>query len=96
MNENHHALFSDVPTQTTVLQHDIDVGDCLPIKQHAYRVNSTKRAEMQKEAKYLQKQGLAVSSYSSGSSLGLLVPKSDGTPHFSTDLRKVNSVTMPD
>ena len=42
--EHHHILFSDVPTQTTVLQHDIDVGDCLPNKQHAYRVNPIKRA----------------------------------------------------
>ena len=31
------CLFSDVPTQTTVLQHDIDVGDSSPIKQHSYR-----------------------------------------------------------
>ena len=51
--EHHHTLFSDVPTQTTVLQHDIDVGDCLPIKQHAYRVNPSKRAQMLKEVRYL-------------------------------------------
>lgn len=30
----YHALFSDVPTRTNVLQHDID-----PIRQHPYRVN---------------------------------------------------------
>ena len=52
--EHHHTLFSDLPTQTTVLQHDIDVGECLPIKQHAYCVNPTKRAQMQKEVGYLQ------------------------------------------
>lgn len=46
--ESHRALFSDAPTQTTVLKHDIDVGDFRPIKQQAYRVNPTKRAQMQK------------------------------------------------
>lgn len=35
-------LFSDVPSQNTVLSHDIDVGDSNPIKQHPYRVNPKK------------------------------------------------------
>lgn len=30
-------LFNDVPTQTTVLQHDINVKEAKPIKQHPYR-----------------------------------------------------------
>ena len=94
--EHHHTRFSDVTTQTTVLQHDIDVGDCLPIKQHAYRVNPTKRAQMQKEVGYLQQHGLAVPSFSAWSSPCLLVPKSDGTPRFCTDFRKINAVTKPD
>lgn len=32
------GLFIDVPTQTNVLEQDIDVGDSAPIK-HVYRVN---------------------------------------------------------
>lgn len=36
------SLFNDVPSRTTVLQHDIYVGDAVLIKQHAYRVNVTK------------------------------------------------------
>nr|XP_046272302.1 uncharacterized protein LOC124073826 [Scatophagus argus] len=94
--ESNHMLFSDVPTQTTVLQHDIDVGDCPPIKQHAYRVNPTKRAQMQKEVEYLQQHDLAVPSSSAWSSPCLLVPKSDGTSRFCTDFRKPNAVTKPD
>ncbi|XP_057704204.1 retrovirus-related Pol polyprotein from transposon 412 isoform X2 [Corythoichthys intestinalis] len=42
-------LFQDIPSQTKVLEHDIDVEDHKPIKQHAYRVNPTKRAMMEKE-----------------------------------------------
>ncbi len=42
-------LFSDVPSQTTVLSHDIDVGDSKPVKQHPYRVNPKKREVMKSE-----------------------------------------------
>ena len=41
--ESFPALFPDVPTRTSVIEHDIDVGGASPIKQHAYRVNSRKR-----------------------------------------------------
>ncbi|XP_016296963.1 neural cell adhesion molecule 2-like [Sinocyclocheilus anshuiensis] len=36
------VLEAYVPSQTHVLQHDIDVGDNTPIKQHPYRVNPEK------------------------------------------------------
>ena len=50
---NFPCLFGDVPTCTTVLQHDIDVGDAKPIKQHPYRVNTMKRSVMKQEVAYL-------------------------------------------
>lgn len=40
--KSHVSLFSDAATRTHVLQHDIDVGDSPPIKQHAYSVNPAK------------------------------------------------------
>ncbi len=43
------SLFSDVPTVTNVLEHDIDVGDHRPVKQNAYRINPVKREIMKKE-----------------------------------------------
>ncbi len=55
------SLFSDVPSQTRVLQHDIDVQDAKPIKQHAYRMNVVKRSAMKKETDYLLENGLAQS-----------------------------------
>ena len=57
-------LFSDTPTQTTVLTHDIDVGHSPPIRQHPYRVNATKRTAMKKEVEYLLCNGLAKPSHS--------------------------------
>lgn len=90
------CLFSDVPTQTNVVKHDIEVHDHPPIKQNAYRVNPTKRNIIESELKYLVENGLAVPSSSAWSSPCLLVPKPDGTHRFCTDYRKVNAITKPD
>lgn len=88
-------LFSDIPTQTNVISHDIEVGDHKPIKQHAYGVHPTKRALMQQEVKYLLDHGFMVTSSSDWSSQSLFVPKPDQTPRFCNDYRKVNAVTNP-
>ena len=89
-------LFSDVPSCTSVLQHDIDVGGSPPIKQHAYRVNPDKRRRLKKEVGYMLEHGIAEPSLSSWSSPCLLVDKSDKSDRFCTDFRKVNNVTKPD
>ena len=90
------CLFGDVPTRTTVLEHDIDVGESRPTKQHPYRVNAYKRSLMKKEVDYLLEHNLAQPSSSPWSSPCLLVPKPDATVRFCTDYRKVNNVTVPD
>ena len=56
------TLFGDVPSCTRILEHDIEVGDTSPIKQHAYRCPLPKRELMRKEAEYLLENGLAKSS----------------------------------
>lgn len=89
-------LFCDVPPGTNVLAHDINVGNAIPIKQHAYRCPVSKREEMKREVMYLLQNGFAVASTSPWSSPCLLVPKSDGSVRFCTDFRRVNSVTVPD
>ncbi len=73
------GLFSDVPIQTNVLKHDIEVNEHPPIKQNAYRVNPAKRKIIESEVKYLVENGLAVPSSSAWSSPCLLVPKPDGS-----------------
>lgn len=90
------SLFGDVPSRTNVCEHDINVGDATPIKQHAYRCPMGKREVMRKEVSYLVENGLAKPSHSPWSSPCLLTPKSDGTPRFCTDYRKVNAVTVAD
>ena len=89
-------LFGDVPKQTHVIEHDIDVGSAIPIKQHSYRVNPMKRAILRKEVEYMLQNDLAEPSMSAWSSPCILVEKSDRTFRFCTDYRRVNAVTTPD
>uniref|UniRef100_A0A3B1J0P6 Gypsy retrotransposon integrase-like protein 1 n=1 Tax=Astyanax mexicanus TaxID=7994 RepID=A0A3B1J0P6_ASTMX len=90
------SIFHDVPSQTSVVMHDVQVIATTPIKQHAYRLNAAKRAAMKKEVDYLLENGLAKPSCSPWSSPCILVPKPDGTFRLCTDYRRVNSVTISD
>lgn len=76
------SIFSDVPSETNVLEHDIDVADTKPLKQHAYRVNPEKRALMRREVDYMIENGIAEPSNSPWSSPCILVPKANTTVLF--------------
>jgi hypothetical protein len=89
-------LFPDVPTRTNVDQHDVDVADAKPIKQHPYRLNPEKQSYLKKEVQYLLENDFIEPSKSDWSSPCILVPKPDGTYRMCTDYRKVNSVTKTD
>lgn len=86
------CLFSDTLTCTTLIEHDIKVGDAKPIRQRFYRTGPDKRKSLDDPLD----NGLAVQSYSSWASPCLLVKKPDHTYRFCTDYRKVNSVTKAD
>lgn len=90
------SLFNDIPTCTTVIEHDIDVGGARPIKQHPYRANPVKRDMMRSEVEYMLQNGFAKCSSSPWSSPCLVEAKPDGSPRFITDYRRVNSVTVAD
>lgn len=90
------SLFGDTPSQTNLIQHDIDVGDSKPIRQRFFRVSREKQSVIDKEVKYLLDNKLAVPSCSSWASPCLIVQKSDKSPRMCTDFRKVNAVTKPD
>ena len=45
-------LFSDVPSRTDTIIHDVDVGDAQPIKQHPYRLNPQKEEYLKIEYMY--------------------------------------------
>ena len=89
-------LFSDVPTRTTKIVHDVDVGDAQPIKQHPYRLNPMKEKYLQAEIQYLLDNDFIEPSKSDWSSPCILVPKPDGSFRMCTDYRKLNTVTKTD
>ncbi len=93
---NYVSLFGDVPSRTHWLEHDIDVGDAEPIRQHFYRVSPNKFQHLKAEVQYMLDNDIARPSFSSWASPCLLVNKSDGTYRFCTDYRKINKVTKPD
>lgn len=89
-------LFGDFPSQTHLIEHNIDVSEAQPSKQSFYRIGLEKSKSMEKEVKYMLDHGFAEPSFSSWSSPCLLVPKADDTYRFCTDFRKVYAVTKPD
>ena len=90
------CLFGDVPSQTHLIEHDIDVGEVQPIRQRFYRVSEEKRKVTDREMQYMLDNGIAEPSASSWASPCLLVDKSDKSPRFCMDYRMVNGVTKPD
>ena len=89
-------LFSDVPSRTDTIIHDVDVGDAQPIKQHPYRLNLQKEEYLKNEVQYLLDNDFVEPSQSNWSSPCLLVPKPDQSYRMCTDFRKLNSVTKTD
>ena len=88
-------VFPDVPGQTTLVSHDVNVGDSCPIKQHPYRVNPVKLEVMKKEIDYMLSNGIIKHSQSEWSSPCLLVAKGDGGYRFCTDFRKIKADSYP-
>ena len=92
----HIKVFPDVPSKTNLIEHDVDVGDSAPIKQHPYRVSPMKKELLDKEVQYMLKNDIIEESQSNWSSPCILVPKHDSGFRFCTDFRKVNDKTKSD
>ena len=74
----YREVFPDVPSKTNLIEHDVDVGDSAPIKQHPYRVSPMKKELLEKEVQYMLKNDIIEESQSNWSSPCILVPKHDG------------------
>ena len=92
----YREVFPDVPSKTNLIEHDVDVGDSAPIKQHPYRVSPMKKELLDKEVQYMLKNDIIEESQSNWSSPCILVPKHDGGFRFCTDFRKVNDKIKSD
>ena len=70
-------MFSDVHNKTTIIYHDVDVGDASPVKQHLNRFNMLWLEFMRQELKYLLDIYIIERRKNEWSSLCILVPKID-------------------
>ena len=85
----YREVFPDVPSKTNLIEHDVDVGDSAPIKQHPYRVSPMKKELLDKEVQYMLKNDIIEESQSNWSSPCILVPKHDGGFRFCTDFQDI-------
>ena len=71
----YREVFPDVPSKTNLIEHDVDVGDSTPIKQHPYRVSPMKKELLDKEVQYMLENDIIEESQSNWSSPCILVPR---------------------
>ena len=93
----YEQLFSDVPSRTDTIIHDVDVGDAQPIKQHPYRLNPQKEEYLKNEVQDLLDNEFAM--FACSDQANMVRPelqKSDQSYRMCTDYRKLNSVTKTD
>ena len=83
--------------KTNVIKHGIPlVPGAKPLKQRPYRHGTAQEAEIEKQVKELQGQGLIREGHGAWSSPVVLVQKKDGSWRFCVDYRKLNEITHKD
>lgn len=95
MNE-FSCLCGDIPSVTSLIEMDIDVGEAKPIKQSPYRMSAAKREILEKEVQYMLQTDILEPSNSEWSSPCVIVPKPGGKHRICADLRQVNQLVRGD
>ncbi|GBO40891.1 Retrovirus-related Pol polyprotein from transposon 297 [Araneus ventricosus] len=82
--------------ECSIIQHEIHLTDNIPTRQKLYRVPYNLKPEMKRQINILLDAGIIQPSKSAYAAPVLLVQKSDGSYRLVSDLRKLNSKTIPD
>jgi hypothetical protein len=82
--------------RTSVVVHDIDTGDSLPIRQPPRRPPTALQPVIEKEVQAMLEAGVIEPGQSPWSSPVVLVRKKDGSIRFCVDYRRLNAVTRFD
>ena len=89
------AATEGVLSQTHLIEHDIDVGDCPGINQKSYPYSPYIMEEVRKIVDGMVKRGIAEPTKNTGwNNPFVVVRKANGTARLCLDLRKVNAVTL--
>jgi hypothetical protein len=97
--EKHHALFATSSRDlghTTLVEHDIDTGDCLPIRQPPRRPPIAQQPIIEQHLKEMLEAGVIEPAQSPWAAPVVLVQKKDGGVRFCVDYRRLNAVTRFD
>ena len=89
-------IFSKTPKtmgRTDLVEHEIEIGDALPIKQKPYRVSQKERDIIDKQITEMAKYDVIRPSHSPWASPVVLVKKKSGETRFCVDYRRLNNVT---
>ena len=95
-NRDVFAFNSKQLGRTGIVQHVIDTGDSLPIRQRPYRVGPATQKEINSQIEEMLANDVIQPSVSPWASPVILVTKKDGKKRFCIDFRKLNAVTSKD
>ena len=93
---NVFAFVDDQLGKTSLVQHVIDTGDAMPIKQRPYRTSPQCKQEIDRQVRHMLQKGVIRESISPWSSPVVLVKKKNGGFRFCVNLRKVKEVARKD
>jgi hypothetical protein len=82
--------------RTTLVQHDIETGDCPPIRQPPRRIPGGQLKEFEQELDRMLAAEVIESGQSPWASPVVLVRKKDGSVRFCVDYRRLNAATTFD
>ena len=87
------AFPGDQLGRTSLVQHVIDTGDAMPIKQRPYRASPYVKKEIDRQVDEVLENGIIQESVSPWSTPVVLVKKKDGSYRLCVDFRKLNKAT---
>ncbi|KAL2082795.1 hypothetical protein ACEWY4_022613 [Coilia grayii] len=97
--ERHHTAFAASPSdvgQTQFVQHNINTGDAVPIRQHAWCLPHSRQLAAEQCLKEMKAAGVIEPTERPLASPVVLVPKKDGNWRFCVDFQRLNNVTVKD
>ncbi|KAL0153383.1 hypothetical protein M9458_051302 [Cirrhinus mrigala] len=86
-------VFSPLPGQTNIIQHEIRTQPGMIVRQRPYRVPEARWQAIEEEVQQMFKLGVIEPSRSPWLSPIVMVPKPDGTLHFCNDFRRLNEIS---
>ena len=94
--DNYSHTFTDLPGNTTLAEHRIDLTCETPIRQRAYNVPFALRDSLRQELQTMEELGIIRKSSSPFAAPVVVVKKKDGSNRICIDYRRLNKVTIFD